>query len=51
MHTLPSNKFFNAQQSSDSRAQEHEGHVLSTKTFRSHVTRDYIVFNALGQGQ
>ena len=51
-HTLPCVKFLIAQQSSDSRAQEHEGQALSTKTFRgSHITRDYTVFNALGQGQ
>ena len=50
-HTLPCVKFLNVRQSSDSRAQECEDHVLSTKTFRSHVTRDYTVFNALGQGQ
>ena len=50
-HTLPCVKFLNARQSSNSRAQEHEGHALSTKTFRSHVTWDYKVFNALGQGQ
>ena len=50
-HTLPCVKFLNARQSSDSWAQEREGHALSTKTFRSHVTRDYTVFNTLGQGQ
>ena len=50
-HTLPCVKFLNARQSSDSRAQEREGHTLSTKTFRSHVVRDCTVFNALRQGQ
>ena len=42
-HTLLCVKFLNARQSSNSRAQECEGHALSTKTF----TRDYTVFNAL----
>ena len=46
-HTLPHIKFFD----DDSRAQEHEGHALGTKTLRSHITRDYAVFNVLRQGQ
>ena len=50
-HTLPCVKFLNARQSSDSQAQEREKHALNTKTFRSHVTRDYMVFNTLGQDQ
>ena len=39
------------QDNSDSRKQEQEGHALSSKTLRSHITRDYTVFNTLGQGQ
>ena len=35
------------QANTDSWTQECKGHVLSTKTLRSHVTRDYTVFNAL----
>ena len=36
---------------SDNQAQKHEGHMLSTKPLRSHVTSDYTVFIALWQGQ
>ena len=57
-HTLPCSEFLRAhfavcrrQDNSDSQAQEHEGHALSTKTLKSHVTRDYTVFSALRQGQ
>ena len=46
-HTLPCSKFFRAhfavrrwQDSGDSQAQEHEGHAVSTKTVRSHVTQE-----------
>ena len=39
------------QDNSDIRAQEHEGHALVTKTLRSHITKDYAVFNVLRQGQ
>ena len=49
-HTLLCSKFLKAhfvvrwwQDNSDSWAQEREGHTLSTKTLRSHVTRDYTV--------
>ena len=49
-HTLPCSKFLKAhfavhwqQDNSGSWAQEREGHTLSTKTLRSHVTRDYTV--------
>ena len=48
-HTLLCVKFLNARQSSDSWAQEREGHALSTKTFRSHVTRDYTVLTRSGK--
>ena len=46
-HTLPCVKFLNAQQSSNCQVQEHEGHKLSNKTLRSHITRNYTVFNTL----
>ena len=36
------------QDNSDSWAQEHEGHALSTKTLRSHLLENYTVFNELG---
>ena len=45
-HTLPCNKFLNAhwrQDNNDSRAQERKDHMLSTKTLKSHATRDYTV--------
>ena len=49
-HTLSCSKFLKAhfavrwqQDNSDSWAQERESHMLSTKTLRSHVTRDYTV--------
>ena len=38
------------QDNSNSQTQEHEGYVLSTKTHRSHITRDYM-HDLLGQGQ
>ena len=50
-HTLLCSKFPRAhfavrwqQDNSNSREQEREGYTLSTKTLRSHVTRDYVVF-------
>ena len=50
-HTLPCSKFPRAhfavrrqQDNSGSQKQEHKGYTLSTKTLRSHVTRDYMVF-------
>ena len=49
-HTLPCSKFFRTrfavhrrQGNSDSRAQEHKGLVLSTKTLRSHLLGNYTV--------
>ena len=36
---------------SDSRAQEHKGHVLSAKTVRSHVTRDYNMLRQANNGR
>ena len=54
-HTLQSAKFhmhtWRQDNKSDNRAQKCKGHTLSTKTLRSHVTRDYTVFIALGQGK
>ena len=51
-HILPCFKFLRAhfavrrrQDNSDSRAHEREDHMLNTKTLKSHITRDYTVFN------